>query len=106
MLFALLTLLVAVQTQPAKLEPVQTVAAPIAAPAAPAAPTPPVAPASASVATVDTAEAAAPQPEAEPEAEVEAPLPTRQVCRYVQVTGQRFPVRSCRTVTIYPDEGQ
>jgi hypothetical protein len=42
--------------------------------------------------------------EAEPEPEVEAPLPTRQVCRYVEVTGQRFPVRTCRTVTIYPDE--
>lgn len=93
MLFALLTLLVAVQTQPPKThEPVQPVSAPMAAPAVPAA-----APSPAPV-----LEIAPPEPEAEPEAEPE--LPTRQVCRYVEITGQRFPVRTCRTVTIHPDE--
>lgn len=32
------------------------------------------------------------------------PVRTRQVCRYIEVTGQRFPVRSCRTVVIEQDE--
>lgn len=95
MLFALLSLIAVLQTQSPKPETVQTVSAPTVSTApiaatAPAAPTPPAAESSVA--------------EAEPEPEVEAPLPTRQVCRYVEVTGQRFPVRTCRTVTIYPDE--
>ena len=99
MLFALLSLIAVLQTQSPKPETVQTISAPAVSTAptaatAPAAPTPPAAESS-------VAEAPA---EAEPEPEVEAPLPTRQVCRYVEVTGQRFPVRQCRTVTIYPDE--
>ncbi|WP_395650413.1 hypothetical protein [Brevundimonas sp.] len=44
------------------------------------------------------------EPVAEPEFVEEAPLPTRQVCRYVEVSGSRFPVRRCRTVTIYPED--
>lgn len=32
------------------------------------------------------------------------PVRTRQACRYIEVTGQRFPVRSCRTVVIEQDE--
>lgn len=50
--------------------------------------------------------------EAVPAAEVEEgdagsalePVRTRQVCRYIEVTGQRFPVRSCRTVVIEQNE--
>jgi uncharacterized membrane protein len=100
MLFALLSLIAVLQTQSPKPETVQTVSAPTVTTAptaatAPAAPTP-------SAAESPAAEAA--PAEVEPEPEVEAPLPTRQVCRYVEVTGQRFPVRTCRTVTIYPDE--
>lgn len=95
MLFALLSLIAVLQTQSPKPETVQSVSAPVVSTAptaatAPAAPTPPAAESSVA--------------EPEPEPEVEAPLPTRQVCRYVEVTGQRFPVRTCRTVTIYPDE--
>jgi hypothetical protein len=96
MMFALL-MLIAAQTQPPKpQEAAQPVSAPAAATTLPTAPVP--APQSASA----TVEAAPPEPEEEPE----AALPTRQVCRYVAVTGQRFPVRTCRTVTVYPDEGQ
>lgn len=104
MLFALLTVIAALQTQ-AGPETVQTVSAPTVStsPTAATAPAAPTSAAGAPVAEAAPAEAQ-PEPEPEPEPEVEAPLPTRQVCRYVEVTGQRFPVRTCRTVTIYPDE--
>lgn len=89
MMFALLALVAAIQ---AKAPDVQPVSAPAPVPA----------PATAPVAT------AAPEPvmeevAVEPEEE-EAELPTRQICRYVEVSGSRFPVRRCRTVTIYPDD--
>jgi len=100
MLFALLTVIAALQTQ-AGPETVQTVSAPTVS-TSPTAATAPAAPPSAAGAPV--AEAAPAEAQPEPEPEPEAPLPTRQVCRYVEVTGQRFPVRTCRTVTIYPDE--
>jgi len=55
-------------------------------------------PVTADTATEGSEEAAT---DAEP---VFEPVRTRQVCRYIEVTGQRFPVRSCRTVVIEPDE--
>lgn len=99
MLIALLTLLAALQTQPSRPAapipaPIQTAAAPAISPT-PLSPPPPV-------------EAAPAQPlpaeVAEPAEEVEPEPQTRQVCRYVEVSGQRFPVRTCRTVTVYPDD--
>lgn len=82
MLFTLLALVAALQTQtptPPEVVRVALTPQPLAAPARPAAP-----------------------PPAEVEAEVEETPPprTRQVCRYVEVTGQRFPERRCRTVVI------
>lgn len=103
MLFALLTFIVAVQAQPPKpQDSVQTVSAPIFVSVPPAPTFPTSAPAS--VAPAAAIEAVLPEAEAEAEPELEAELPTRRVCRYVEVTGQRFPVRSCRTVTIDPAE--
>lgn len=98
MLFALLSLMTVIQTQPLAQVPVPQIATPIVATQPPAPPESP----SPTIEEPVPVEAALPEPEPEPEAEPE--LPTRQVCRYVEVTGQRFPVRSCRTVTIYPDE--
>lgn len=88
MLIAVLALVVALQSQtPAPV--VQVAALPPAGPVSP--PAPAAAPAEAPV------EAAAPEPEAEPAAE--APR-TREVCRYVEAPGRRWPVRRCRTVQV------
>ena len=103
MLFALLLVLVTAQVQASQPESGQTASVSSASTAQPVAPSP-TDPAAAQTpneaAATDKTEPAEPEPEAEPA------LPTRQVCRYVEVAGQRFPVRSCRTVTIYPDERQ
>ena len=88
MMFALIALVAALQAKSPDVQPVSA-PAPVSQPApasAPAAEEEPVA-----------------EPEYVEEAE-EAPLPTRQVCRYVEVSGSRFPVRRCRTVTIYPED--
>lgn len=82
MFFALLALVAALQTQSSTPQ-VSRVAL---TPPRPAAEAPPAA----------TAPTAEPEPEAEPAAEPR----TREVCRYVEVTGQRFPQRRCRTVVI------
>lgn len=78
MLFTLLALVAALQTQtPPEVVRVVLTPPPAAAPATP------------------------PPAEVEPEVEETPPPPrTRQVCRYVEVTGQRFPERRCRTVVI------
>lgn len=99
MLIALLTLLAALQTQPSNSvapipAPIQTAGVPAISPR-PFSPPPPV---EAAPAPPLPAEVAEPAEEAEPEPQ------TRQVCRYVEVSGQRFPVRTCRTVTVYPDD--
>jgi len=81
-LFTLLALVAALQTQtptPPEVVRVALTPPPVAAPARPAAP---------------------PPAEVEPEVEEMPPPRTRQVCRYVEVTGQRFPERRCRTVVI------
>jgi hypothetical protein len=98
MMIALLALMAALQTQPAK-----PVAAPpiVIVPVSRPAPTPPL-PAETPPPAAETADTSVASEE--PAYEAEPELPTRQVCRYVQVTGQRFPVRSCRTVTIYPND--
>ena len=84
MLFSLLALVAALQTQAPAPQVVRVALNPPPA-ATPAAP--PVAPAA--------------QAEPEPAAEAVAEEPrTRQVCRYVEVTGQRFAQRRCRTVPI------
>jgi len=82
MLIAVIALVVALQSQtPAPV--VQVAALPPAGPATPEAP-----PATA-------------EPASEPEAEPVAEEPrTRQVCRYVEVPGRRFPARRCRTVQV------
>lgn len=49
------------------------------------------------------AEAPEPEPVAGDVEPAFEPVRTRQVCRYIEVTGQRFPVRSCRTVVIDQD---
>jgi hypothetical protein len=59
---------------------------PVAAPAPPPPPTPEPEPAP----VVEEEDAVAEPP----------PVRTRQVCRYVDVSGQRFPVRTCRTVPV------
>lgn len=83
MLFTLLALVAALQTQTPTHPEVVRVALtppPAVAPARPAAP---------------------PLAEVEPEVAAAPPPPrTRQVCRYVEVTGQRFAQRRCRTVVI------
>jgi len=82
MLTAVLALVVLLQSQ----TPAPVVQA---APAPPAEPAPVAAPVESPVeATV------VPEAEVEPEAEAR----TRQVCRYVELPGRRFPVRRCRTV--------
>jgi len=92
MLITVLTLIAVLQTQSVKpQDAIQTVSVPIGSSA----------PASTETPTQPEPEAAQDE---EPAYESEPELPTRQVCRYVQVTGQRFPVRTCRTVTIYPDD--
>ena len=94
MMIALLALVAALQSQTPSPPFVQVAALTPAKPVSAPAPTPP-APA---VAVEATAEAEAePEPEAEPAAE---PPRTREVCRYVEVTGRRFPERRCRTVEI------
>lgn len=90
MLIAVLALFAALQSQtPAPNVQVAalTPAAPVSAPAPTPAPAPVEAP----------AEAAAPEPEVEPA--VEEPR-TREVCRFVELPGRRFPVRRCRTIEI------
>lgn len=83
MLIAVLALVVTLQAQtPAPV--VQVAALP---PAGPTAPPPPEA----------APEAVAPEVEAGPGAEEPR---TRQVCRYVEVPGRRFPARRCRTVPV------
>jgi hypothetical protein len=94
MLFALLVMMAA-QAQSPKQETVQTVSAPYSSTAVPTSSHPAPAPPSADVIEPTPTEA---EPEFEPE------LQTREVCRYVEVTGQRFPVRRCRTVTVEPTE--
>ena len=106
MLFALLISVILAQTPPPQ-EPVQAVSSPAASTLQPAAPAQPLPAPSASTGKLADAvdagsQGAEPEPEPESEPEAEAPLPTRQVCRYVEVAGQRFPVRSCRTVVIEP----
>jgi hypothetical protein len=99
MYIALLALVAALQTQaPAP----QVVRVSAVAPARPAiAPATPAAPAVAVETAVDAVVEAAAEPEVSPGAEPAAPEPqTRQICRYVEVTGQRFPVRRCRTVVV------
>lgn len=103
MYIALLALVAALQTQaPAP----QVVRVSAVVPARPAtAPATPAAPAVAVETAVDAVVEAAAEPEVSPGAEVgaepAAPEPqTRQICRYVEVTGQRFPVRRCRTVVV------
>lgn len=86
MLLALLSFVAVLQTPPPA--PPQ--------PAPPPAPPPPPA----------TAPADPPSGEPEPAVRDEAveeeapPVRTRQVCRYVDVPGQRFPSRTCRTVPV------
>lgn len=92
MLFAFLFTMALTQVQSSKPEPAQTVSTPTVS-TAPATPSPAVPDAVSS-----SADTAAIEPEPEPE------LQTRQVCRYVEVAGQRFPVRRCRTVTIEPED--
>ena len=83
MLFSLLALVAALQTQAPAPQVVRVALNP--PPAATPAPAP----------------AAPAQAEPEPAAEAVAEEPrTRQVCRYVEVAGQRFPQRRCRTVPI------
>jgi hypothetical protein len=83
MLIAVLALVVTLQAQtPAPV--VQVAALP---PAGPTSPPPPEA----------APEAAAPEFETGPGAEEPR---TRQVCRYVEVPGRRFPARRCRTVPV------
>ena len=84
MLFSLLALVAALQTQAPAPQVVRVALTP--PPAETPAP-PPAAP------------AAQPEPEPAVETVPEAPR-TRQVCRYVEVTGQRFAQRRCRTVPI------
>lgn len=83
MLYALLALIAALQTAPSQPLPPTTPPPP---PPVEAPPPPP-----------------APEPQAEPEEEA-PPVKTRQVCRYVDVSGQRFPVRTCRTVPVESDD--
>lgn len=84
MLFSLLALVAALQTPAPAPQVVRVALTP--PPAATPAPSP---------------AAPAVQPESEPAAEAAPEEPrTRQVCRYVEVTGQRFPQRRCRTVPI------
>lgn len=91
MWIALLALVAAFQTQTPQTPLVQVAAlTPPPRPAAAPAPQPAAAAAEAPVAE-------APVAEAEPEVEQQK---TRQVCRYVEVTGQRFPQRRCRTVPV------
>jgi hypothetical protein len=102
MLFALLISVILAQTPPPQ-EPVQAVSSPAASTLQPAAPAQPLpAPSASTGKLADAVDAGSQGAEPEPEPEAEAPLPTRQVCRYVEVAGQRFPVRSCRTVVIEP----
>lgn len=82
MLIALLAVVAALQTQT---PPPVPVAAPVpAAPVSVPAPAPTEAPA---------------EVEPEPEPVVEEPR-TREVCRFVDLPGRRFPVRRCRTVPV------
>lgn len=90
MLITVLAFLAALQSQTpapnvqvAALTPPPPASAPTSAPA----PAPVEAP----------AEAAAPEPEAEP---VEAAPRTREVCRFVDAPGRRFPIRRCRTIEV------
>lgn len=83
MLYALFALIAALQTAPPPVLP---------PPPPPPVEAPPPAP------------PAVPEPEAEPEEEAPPPVKTRQVCRYVDVSGQRFPVRTCRTVPVESDD--
>ncbi|HEY0926435.1 hypothetical protein [Brevundimonas sp.] len=88
MLIAVLALFAALQSQtPAPVVQVATLnPAPPSAPAAAPAPAP---------APAESAPEPEPEAEAEPAAEE---APTRQVCRFVEMPGRRFPVRRCRTV--------
>jgi hypothetical protein len=95
MMIALLALIAALQTQ-APSPPLVQVAALRPATPVPASTSAP--PASASAVVEANVEAEA-EPDTEDEA-VEAPPRTREVCRYVEVTGRRFPERRCRTVVI------
>ena len=85
MMFALIAMVAALQAKSPDVQPVSA-PAPVSQPAPASAP------------------AAEEEPVVEPEYVEEAPLPTRQVCRYIEVSGSRFPVRRCRTVTIYPED--
>lgn len=84
MLFTLLALVAALQTQTQTPEPQVVRVALTPPPAATATP----APAPAATERLEEAEAVVEEPR------------TRQVCRYVEVTGQRFAQRRCRTVAI------
>lgn len=94
MLLALLTFVATLQTPlPAPPMPVEPAPPPVTAPAPPPH-TPP----------------SNTEPEPEPAVEDDAvdddpPVRTRQVCRYVDVSGQRFPVRTCRTVPVRSNDG-
>lgn len=88
MLIAVLALVVALQSQtPAP--GVQVAALPPAGPASPPA-------AEAAPGPAEAGDADAPDVEAAPADEAR----TREVCRYVEVPGRRFPTRRCRTVAV------
>ena len=85
MLTAVLALIVLLQSQ-TPTPGAQATASPAPPVAAPATPPP-----------ASSEEAAAPEPQSEPVAEEPR---TRQVCRFVELPGRRFPVRRCHTVEI------
>lgn len=94
MLLALLTVIAALQQQPAA-KPPETPVRMASTTTAPPAPAPAPAPV-----PVEVAPAPEPEPEVEPETQ------TREVCRYVEVAGSRFPQRRCRTVVVYPEDNR